>query len=509
MSFHTNYNVLRRFRHVILSVAAGVILALAMPTPGLWVLAWVGLVPLFVALHGASVPRAALCGLLTGIVYYAIILRWLLLFGTLPWLVLVAYQALYIAIFAALYARLNQQRIGWPGLAAAPAAWVGLQFVRTLGPYGFIWGSLAHTQANLLPVVQIASFTGPWGIDFVVCFVSLALSIAIIDRKRSPKPLIVAASLVLGMLAFGVISLHAPMSEVRGRRVAVLQGNMNNDFHPIPHFLRHARDRYARMTVQAAKTGPEIILWPETALPMDITTPGMGDYLSNLAKLSHSCLLIGGYDPSYSGEGSYNSLFSYGKDGNMMGCYHKVQLVPFGEFVPLREQLPFMKNYGIRPEDVLGSDNHALLDSPIGKVGVSICFESTFPQIARTETRDGAQVLCVVSNDAWLKHTPATQQHLMMARLRAVENRRFLLRAASTGISAVIDPYGRIRREAGLFREDAIIDSVVPSRHLSLYTHLGDWLAYLCIAMTAACLLAPTRASKKASSGKRRRGTAR
>lgn len=509
MSFDSNYNVLRRFRHVILSMASGLVLGLALPTPGLWVLSWVGLVPLFVALRNASMPRAALCGLLAGVVYYAIILRWLILFGTLPWLVLVAYQAMYFALFAALYVRLSPQRIGWLGLAAVPAAWVALLFLRTLGPYGFIWGSFAHTQANLLPIVQIASITGPWGIDFIVCFVSLALGIAITDRTRSRTSLIVAASLVLGMLAFGVISLRVPASTADGRRVAILQGNMINDFRPIPHFLRRSYERYAAMTVQAAKSDPGIILWPETALPTNFISPGIADYLSNLAKVSHSFLLIGGYDLSDSAGGSYNSLFVFDRSGKNAGCYHKVQLVPFGEFVPLRDRLPFLKDYGVRPEDVLASSSHALLDSPIGKIGVSICFESTFPQIARTETRDGAEVLCVVSNDAWLQRTPATQQHLMMARLRAVENRRFLLRAASTGISAVIDPHGRIRREVGLFRQGTIIDKVVPSRHLSPYTRLGDWLAYLCIAIAAACLLIPIPASKKSSSEKHRRGTSR
>lgn len=480
-----------------------------MPTPGLWVLAWVGLVPLFIALRDAGVRRAALCGLLTGIVYYGIILRWMLLFGTLPWLALVAYQALYFALFAALYARLSPRRIGWPGWAAVPAAWVTLQFVRTLGPYGFIWGSFAHTQANVLPVVQIASITGPWGIDFVVCFASLALAVAGASRGRSLTPLIVAASLVLGMCAFGVLSLRDPASSAAGRRVAVLQGNMVNDFHPVPNYNQHSYEIYSRMTLGAAKSGPEVIVWPETALPTDISSPGWADCLAATARRARASLLVGGYDLSDSRTvgGYYNALLLFDDKGRKVGAYRKVQLVPFGEFVPLRGQLAFLKDYGIRPDDVLASYRHALLDTPIGKVGVSICFESTFSQIARIETRNGAQVLCVVSNDAWLARTPATEQHLMMARLRAIENRRFLLRAASTGISAVIDPFGRIRRQVGLFREGIITDRVVPSRQLTLYTLLGDWLAYLCIVITAICLLAPIRASRKSSHEKPPRGT--
>jgi len=476
---------------IFLSIASGLILALALPKPGMWAAAWVGLVPLFVALRGVGAWRGALCGFVAGVVYYGIILRWLMIFGALPWAAADIYQALYFAVFAALFTRLTPTRIGWLGFIAVPAAWVAVQFLRSLGPFGFAWGSFAHTQANCLPIIQVASIAGPWGIDFVVCFVSLALCTALTKYERSLTPLIVAASLVLGMVTFGLVSLRPPASSANGCRVAVLQGNMANDFHPIPHYLRRTYDRYAQMTMQAAKTHPEIILWPETALPMNVCSPGIADDFSKLARLSHSLLLIGGYDPfdNFVLKGSYNSLFAFNKDGDKAGCYHKAHLVPFGEFVPLREQLPFLKDYWIRSEDVLASDNHVLLDSPIGKIGVNICFESAFSQIALTETRDGAQVLCVVSNDAWFKRTSATQHLVMMARLRAVENRRFVMRAASTGISAVIDPYGRVRHELGMFRAGIIIDKIVPSQRLSLYTRFGDWFALLCIAITIFCLL--------------------
>ena len=503
MSFHTHYSVLRRFRHVILSVASGIILALALPKPGLWVFAWVGLVPLFMALRDAGVPRAALCGLLTGIVYYGIILHWMTLFGALPWLLLVVCEAVYIAVFAALFVRLMPGRIGWLGFVAVPAAWVTLQFMRTLSPYAFIWGSFAHTQADNLPVAQIASITGPWGIDFLVCFVNLALTVAITRRVRRFAPVIVAALLTLGICIFGVATMQGARPTNRASCVAVIQGNMKNDFHPVSNYDQLAYQTYSRLSLAAAKSKPDIILWPETALPVDLTKPGWDDLLGPLARRVRADLLVGGYDPSV--HGSYNALHLYSANGKKSGVYRKVRLVPFGEFVPLRDRLPFMSNYGIRPQDVLAADHHTLLDSRIGKIGVNICFESIFPQIARTQTRNGAEVLCVVTNDAWFERTQAARQHLMMAKLRAIENRRFLLMAAGTGISAVIDPFGRTRRDLGLFQHGIIIDSVVPSRYLTLYTRFGDWLAYLCIVMTVACLFAPIRPSKKSSRIKRLR----
>lgn len=479
MSFDIHYNLLKRFRHVALSAAAGLILALAMPRPGWWWMAWVGLIPLLAALRGLSARRAALCGFVCGAFYYGIVLRWIMLFGLLPWALLIVVESLGFGLFAAICARVAPWRIGRFGYLAVPAGWTALQFVRTLGSFGFIWGSLAHSQANCLPVAQIASITGPWGIDFIICFASLAIWSAI--RTRSIKPLIAASLAAAGVVLFGAWSLTSSAMPGKSFKVAVLQGNLKNDFNPIPDYIPAALDKYSTMTRDAAKSRPIVILWPETALPTDLSEPWLADSLAKLARSTGSFLLVGGYaspDPATPGC-IYNSLLGIDSHGLFAGSYSKVKLVPYGEFVPLRQYMPFLKRYGIRAEDLCAADDHALINTPIGKIGTSICFESTFPQIACAETYKGAELLCVVSNDAWFKRTSAPEQHFMMARLRAIENRRYLLRAAGTGISAVIDPYGRIRQQAGLFKTGTLIGEVVPIRKLSIYTLSGDWLAYI------------------------------
>ena len=510
MSFKSNYSVSERFRHVILAIVSGAVLALAMPKPGIWLTSWVGLVPLFIAIRGARPGRAAAAGMIAGLVYYGIILQYVGLFGYLPFVLLVVYQAVYFAVFAVLCLRLSPARIGLWGYAAIPAAWVVVQYVRTLGMYAFTWGAFSHTQANNLVVAQIGSITGPWGIDFLVCFVNLALASALASNgERRVKPLVIAASLVVAASLFGVFSMRSVPPTERTARVAVIQGNMVNHFHPVPNYLTKAYQTYTRLSVQASKARPDLIVWPETTLPTDITSPGAADFIGATAKQVHTTVLAGGYDPSddITVYGSYNALFMFDKLGKQVGAYHKVRLVPFGEFVPLRDQLPFLANYGIRAEDVVAARRHALLDSPIGKIGVSICFESVFPQVARVETRDGAVLLVVVTNDAWLGKTQAGRQHMMMAKLRAIENGRYVLRAASTGISTVIDPCGRTRREIGLYRQGTIAETVACASRVTLYTRLGDWFAYACVALTLACLAVPNPAlPKKSSRAKRRRG---
>ena len=400
----------------------------------------------------------------------------------------------------------NAGRIGWPGYIAVPAAWVTLQFLRTLGAYAFIWGSLAHTQAENLPVAQIASITGQWGTDFLVCLFNLALAEAISRPTRRFVPLIVAGSLTIAVCAFGFLRLQCDPLQTNGQRVAIVQGGLKNGFDVDPGYTDRAFRAYATLTIQAAKSRPDLIIWPETALPTDLTAPGWDRLLGALARFARADLLVGGYstpdDPFRSG--SYNSLFLYNADGERAGVYRKVQLVPFGEFVPMRKRLPFLANYGVRPDDVLAARKRTLLDTRLGKLGVGICFESIFPEIARRETLDGARVLCVVTNDAWFEHTQAAREHLMMARLRAIENRRFVLRAAETGVSAAIDPCGRTRSQLGLFRRGVIFGKVQPAAGLTFYTRWGQWFAYVCIAVT---LLGLIRSPRGLSRAKRRRGT--
>lgn len=503
MSFKTNYNAQNRLRHVILSIASGLILALALPKPGMWAAAWIGLVPLFVALNGIQARWAAIHGLITGIVYYGVILHWVTLFGNLPWALLVIYQAIYIAVFAALCSWLQPEKINRWGFVAVPAAWVTLQFIRTLGPYGFIWGSFAHTQAENLPIAQIASITGSWGIDFLVCLAALAVATAISSKGKQLAPLIIAAVLTLSICLFGITCLHAPPIASKAVPVAIIQGNMKNDFNPPPDYTERAYDLYSRLSIEAVKSRPELILWPETTLPVDLTNHGWDILLEPLAKNTGADLLVGGYDPSKSTtkSGSYNALHLYNAQGQKAGIYRKVQLVPFGEFVPLRDYIPWLANYGIRPDDVLPGQDHTLLDTKIGKVGVSICFESTFPSIARGETLKGAELLCIVTNDAWLQRTPAAREHMMMSKLRAIENRRFVLRAAGTGISTVIDPFGRTLKQLGIYRQGIIQSRVCPRRNLTFYARFGDWFTILCIFITVFCLLGAI-----ASRGKRHQG---
>lgn len=480
--------------NLILAIASGVVLSLALPRPGLWVASWLGLALLLAAVRRTTVSSAALLGLVTGAVYFAVILYWLTLFGCLPWVLVALFQALFITAFAASTSALSPQRIGVFGYVAVPAAWTALQWVRSLGLYGFTWGSFAHTQASVTPLIQIASLTGPWAIDFLVCLVNLSLADLAWPHngRRRVYPAAVAALVTVAVVALGHFSVGSAATDGRVLRAAVVQASLTHAVNPPPGYSAEAFRVYRDMTLVVANSQPDIVVWPETVLIERVTGSHWDKMLSQTAVESGAVLVVGGYDapadPAI--EESYNAAHVYGPDGRKLGVYRKVHLVPYGEFVPLRDRLAFLRNYGIRAVDVLPGEHHSLIDIGVGKLGIGICFESLFPQIASLQTREGAGLLVVITNDSWFGQTQAAVQHLMMAKLRAVENRRYLLRAASTGVSAVIDPCGRVVSEMSLFERGAIVEEVRFREGLTPYARFGDWFAYMCVVIAVVSLFA-------------------
>jgi len=483
-------------RNLLLSILSGLVLAAAMPRPGVWAAAWVGLVPLLLACRGARPGQAALCGMITGMIYYGVVLYWVSLFGYLPWAVLLIEQGVYFAVFAVLAATLSPSRTGPSGWVAVPAAWTLLQWARSLGTYGFTWAGFAHTQADNLAFAQMASVTGPWGIEFIVCLANLTFARMIADRggRRVYAPGLIVPVIVGAIWIAGSITMNAEGDHQPNTCVAVIQGNVAQDVIPDVAYLGNAFAVYKDLTIRAAEGSPDIVVWPETTIPAPITETGWGVALGGLARRVGADLIVGGYDiPSQAPDsGFHNGAHFFSRAGARTGVYHKVRLVPYGEFVPLRDHLPFLRRYGIRDRDVVPGKSHNLVETNMGRVGVSICFESLFPSISREEVRAGAVALFVITNDSWFGRTQAARQHLMMAKLRAIENRRYVVRAAATGISAIIDPFGRAEDQLDLFTRGYASDDIAPLRAMTTYARFGDYIVYASALAVAAGLAAYT-----------------
>lgn len=496
-------------RNLALAAISGLLLAAAMPKPGVWAASWIGLVPLMVAVRGARVRDAALFGLVCGLVYYGIFLFWLARLGYPWWILVVLVQTTFMVLFAAWACPLMNVRSVWLRYVAVPAAWTAMQWMRGLGIFGFNLGSFAHTQANNLPLTQLGSITGPWGIEFLLCLVSFSLVDAVYPEpgKRRLAPVAAALTLSLVVGAGGWLALRSTPDYVAKTKVAIIQGSMIGKDRRALQDARKCLFVYQQMSRVAASDKPDFIVWPETVIPAKVRDNILGAIFSDLAAATHTNYLIGAYDmaddPSILE--SYNSAFFYDRQGQKLGVYHKVHLVPCGEYVPWREQMPWLSVFSFRKVDVLADESHKLVKTEIGKVGTAICFESMFANIAREQTVGGAAALFVITNDSWFNRSQFARQHLMVSRLRAIENRRYVVQSSTTGISGIIDPYGRIVSELGIYKRGIVTGKIAALNSITPYMRFGDWLAYACTAFALMMLELHRREQKPQAKPRRTR----
>ncbi|MFQ3550148.1 MAG: apolipoprotein N-acyltransferase, partial [Armatimonadota bacterium] len=309
-----------------------------MPEPGWWVLACIALVPFLIAVWDEKPKSALLYGILTGFVYNTIIIWWITIFGYLPWILLVLYQSLFFGVFAVIANLFRPQKAGLLLIIALPSAWVIMQWVRTLGTYAFPWGSFAHTQIPNFGLIQIASITGFYGIDFILFLFNTMFALFLICSKYSRLSLSVIIAIIILNVSLTVY-FHFSENKIDNAyniaKVAMIQRSEETGITATRHEVMNASEVYGKLTIEAGKLNPDFIVWPETALPVAITPTGWGALISSLAKFTNSHLIAGVIEPYQANyDYNYNSAFVYNNNGDMIGKYRKVKLVPFGEFVP-------------------------------------------------------------------------------------------------------------------------------------------------------------------------------
>lgn len=479
---------------VLLSIVGGFALALSFPRHNLWPLAWIALAPLFVVYRTAPMKRSILATLVFGFTFFASLLYWVAIFGYAPCVLLALCETVFILFFGLIAVVISRGTNYWVRLITLPAVWVAVEWGRSYGAYGVAWGSVSQSQTAFLPLAQMASVTGPWGLSFLVVAFNVAVAeLYFRHREKQPmRPALMQAGcvlLVVGMIScWGVAQMRGSRTPERTVKVAIIQGNIDQDFPPTESWAAHTDKTmraYSIATINVLGDKPDLVIWPETAAPGYITTDaGIRGPVQALAAGGHTNMLVGSCQmaPLLQGKArEYNGAFLFDRAGTLKDQYYKVHLVPFGEFVPGRDTLPFLNRYKVRAIDVAPGPGFRPVETDFGKVGVMICFESVFTEIARALTHRGADVLVVMTNDAWFGRTAAAEQHHAMSILRAIENRRYVARCAATGISAVIDPWGRVEESAGIWQEKTIIRSIAPMSITTPYTRWGDWFVWACM----------------------------
>lgn len=491
------------WRELLIALGGGLLLAAAFPKVGLAPLVWVGLIPLLAILPGASPATALLAGSVYGIAWRAGTLYWVVYamteFGGLSWPLavlaaagLVGYLALYQGVFAVAVSRLDPVSPETPLVVAA--TWTGLEVVQAWLFSGFPWVLLGYPAGAGGLLVQAADLAGVYGLGFLVVAVNAGLLAMLYGERKGLTAATIPVLLLLVCAGYGGLRLAtapaAASEEGDALEVALVQGNVAQSQKWDAASREAIIDRHLELTARAAAGGADLVLWPESSWPDPYGIERnrvAAERVGSIADREGAAVLVGTVHVDDSGDevGVANAAVLYGADGQWRGRYEKRHLVPFGEYLPLRDLLdflgPLVEAVGeMRP----GPEDQELLRAPDAGVppfGLSICYEIIFPRIVRGQVRQGATFLATITNDAWYGTTSAPYQHFAMARLRAVENRRWLVRAANTGVSGVIDPWGRVRVRTGLFEEALAEATIAPRTDLTLYARTGDAFAYACL----------------------------
>lgn len=483
-----------------LAVGSGLLTVMAFPRWQWGLLAFVSVAPLLLVLRGASPRQGFAFGLAWGLAFFLVSLSWvtytmvtygkmLLPLSLLAWVSLAAILAGYPALFGWAAAHLGSMGpLGWA--LGVSVLWVTAEFLRARLFTGFPWILLGYSQGSFLDLIQIARFTGVYGVSFLLLLVNAGLVAALTPgfspwRRLAPGAL--AALLVLGPVAYGRSVLGgSPRPDTV--RVGVVQGNIDQALKWDPAMQETTLAKYRRLTLDLARERPALVIWPEAAMPFFLRTDQrLGPQVLALAREAKIPLLVG--SPDRAGHHQYtNSALFVTETGEIRGKYDKRHLVPFGEYVPLQPLFFFLDKLVVGIGDFVPGQETTVFRAPFGRFGVLICYEAIFPEEVRLAVRDGADFLVNITNDAWFGRTSAPYQHLAMAAFRAVENNVYLVRAANAGISAIVEPSGRIVRASDLFTDAAFIGQISLRGGETFYTRYGDVFAGASLVMAAVLL---------------------
>jgi len=533
-------------RHWAAAAVSGVLQVLIFPLASQYWLAWMALVPLLWSLlaedaqqvlapgeaaTGRTPMEGFWLGYVSGIVFYcgscSWIYRTMYLYGEMArpvaagiLLLFGLYLGLYHAAFGALLIKIRRKGGVKKALLVTPFLWVAVELARARIT-GFPWDLLGYAQVENVVLTRLATLTGVYGLSFVIAAVN-AIFCGWALRPARRRTGIVALLLATGLQALTLVKFPATPTT---HTAVLVQGNipiLDGPQWTTERFDKTVQELEALSRVPVTASEPRLIVWPESPAPFFYNDPRLRASLAQLAGAQRAFLIVGSLGTADSGQLNrflmYNSATLIAPDGSMPARYDKVHLVPFGEYVPFRSLFFFAEKLTREVSDFTAGKSRDVFvlaqgavqrlahPEPGGmagmvmpgvipqkglngkKVGTFICYESIFPDEVRDFALNGAEVFVNISNDGWYGHSGAPVQHLNMARMRAIENGRWLLRDTNTGVTASIDPYGRIVAQAPRDQQTALAAPYAYASGLTFYTRHGDWFPWLCAIIAAAFL---------------------
>jgi apolipoprotein N-acyltransferase len=489
------------------AAVSGALLVACFPTYNLWPVAFIFLVPLLVCVQGKNGREAFLLGAFAGVVASAGLTYWVVVavhrYGNIPLplaipilLLLAIYLSLYWGAFTFLISSINEKSL-WMVLFAFPILWVGLEYLRSFLLSGFPWALIGYSQYGNTLFIQLADITGVYGISFLVILINTLIFLWLVPGKgRRERRILLHVTIctltfVVLTCAYGYWRVYFPLKAEKGLKIGVAQGNIAQDVKWDSAFQKKTITLYRDLSLRLNEQSPGLIVWPETAFPAYFPSGTELDAaVMTIPQEANAYLLFGSLSVKSKKKQRmvFNSAYLLSPQRHILGQYDKIHLVPFGEYVPLSSRFPaFNTLAGVG--NITPGEETVLFQLPRGQFGVLVCFEVIFPELCRTGVRKGGDFMVTITNDAWFGRTSAPFQHLAQASFRAIENRVWLVRAANTGISAFIDPWGRISKSSGLFTQEVLAEEITfKPRYMTFYTEHGDLFARACFLLAIALI---------------------
>ena len=463
--------------NLVLALLSALLLVLLFPGFNFTWLAPVALAPILIACaRESSWKRRWFYGWAAGVVFWCGVCPWIEFVmdvhgGMGPWggwgtfVLFGLYKGLHMAVFATLAGVLMPR---WWAIPAIAALWTGIE--RTHGFFGFAWLDLGDAGIDMSWPMRLAPITGVYGLSFAFAMLSCAVALLLVRRPR--RELLWLVVLVVPIALPGV-----PGPVAGSRRALLVQPDIDTEMQWTEDNVRDTQQKLASLS---RTPGADLILWPEVPAPFYVSDAQFRDYTARIAQTAGTPFLFGavGFTPQRE---PLNSAVMMGPSGKIVDRYDKINLVPFGEFIP--PMFGWVNRITKEIGDFVPGERVVVFPLYGHKLGAFICYESAFPDLVRQFVRGGAEVLVNLSNDGYFGHSAAHQQHLEIVRMRAAENRRWILRATNDGITAAIDPAGRVVERMPAFVQTA---GLLPYDYQSIqtsYTRHGDWFAWTCFAL--------------------------
>jgi len=492
----------RHSHNIFFALLSGIFLFLSFPKFGLGFIAWIAFVPLFIALRDVvTLRRAMVLGWITGLTACVGVMYWIVYvivnYGNLPlylgvaiMLILAFYLSIYYALFAMGIVFLRRKV---PFYLVAPVLWVCLEYAKSKLFTGFPWENLGYSQFSNILFIQSADIAGVFGISFLIILLNVAFFEIIAERSK--KSFVLAAAVLLlwsGLYLYGVLRINQiadALKEAPQMDVSLIQGNIDQSVKWNANYQKETINIYEELSFRHPPENEGLIVWPETAVPFNFQdTNELQRQVKDLPLKTNSWFIFGSMSYATKSENTdyFNSAFLLSPHGDIRGKYDKVHLVPYGEYVPLRSLFPFISRLAAGIGDFAEGKGFDPLTMGNRKIGVMICYEGILPEAARMYKNAAAELLVNITNDAWFGTTSAPYQHLSMSVFRAVETRLYLVRAANTGISAIVDPTGKVIAQTEIFKKDEIHGQVKFITLPTIYARCGDLLvgaSFICLAV--------------------------